>query len=67
VWEGEAAGIAVSPLRWFGVFAWAAVGAETRTWHPPEDFFRMACGATWYARAVGRETGRILAEAMLSP
>jgi GT2 family glycosyltransferase len=66
VWEGEAAGIAVSPLRSFGVFAWAAVADETRTWHPPEDFFRMACSATWFARAVGRETGRILAEAKLS-
>jgi N-acetylglucosaminyl-diphospho-decaprenol L-rhamnosyltransferase len=66
-WEGEAVGVAVSPLRSFGVFAWTAVPAGTRTWHPPLGFHEMLEGATWYARAVDRAEGRALAEVTLAP
>jgi N-acetylglucosaminyl-diphospho-decaprenol L-rhamnosyltransferase len=66
-WEGEAAGVAVSPLRSFSVFAWAAVPAGTRTWRPPAGFREMLEGATWYARAVERSAARTLAEVTLAP
>lgn len=61
-WEGEAAGVAVSPLRSFSVFAWAEAPAGTRVWRPPSGFREMLEGATWYARAVEGAAGRRLAE-----
>jgi GT2 family glycosyltransferase len=64
-WQGEAAGIAVSPLRSFGVFGWAEVPPGTRTWRPSAGFCEMLEGATWYARAVERAAGRALAEVTL--
>jgi GT2 family glycosyltransferase len=66
-WEGEAAGVALSPLRSFGVFAWAAVPEGTRGWRPTAGFREMLGGAAWHARAVERGTGRLLAEATLTP
>jgi GT2 family glycosyltransferase len=65
-WTGEAIGVAVSPLRSFGVFAWAGMAAGASAWRPPDDFLEMARGAAWYARAVVRSTRPGLAEATLS-
>ena len=64
-WEGEAAGVAVSPLRTFGVFAWAGVPRAAREWSPPPGFRELLEGATWYARAVEGGAGRTLAEVTL--
>jgi N-acetylglucosaminyl-diphospho-decaprenol L-rhamnosyltransferase len=64
-WEGAAVGVAVSPLRTFGVFAWAGVSRAARDWHPPAGFREMLEGATWYARAVEGGTGATLAEVTL--
>ncbi len=64
-WEGDAAGVAVSPLRTFGVFAWAGVSRGARDWSPSAGFREMLTGATWYARAVERGAGRTLAEVTL--
>lgn len=66
-WEGEAAGVAVSPLRTFSVFAWAAANAAARAWRPPSSFREMLEGATWYARAVEGAAARTLAEVTLAP
>jgi len=65
-WAGEAVGVAVSPLRSFGVFAWAGMAAGASAWRPPDDFLEMARGAAWYARAVDRSNAQVLAEATLS-
>ena len=65
-WEGEAAGVAVSPLPSFGVFGWAEVPAGMRGWRPPSGFREMLEGATWYARAVADAGGRVLAEITLT-
>lgn len=64
-WDGEAAGVAVSPLRSFGVFAWARALSGARAWRPPSGFREMLDGATWYARAVADAGGRVLAEVTL--
>ena len=64
-WDGEALGVAVSPLRTFGVFAWASLQRGTRAWAPPKGFREMVATATWYARAVADRNGRIVAEAQL--
>lgn len=64
-WDREAAGVAVSPLRTYGVFGWAGVSRAARGWSPPAGFREMLEGATWYARAVEGGTGRTLAEVRL--
>jgi hypothetical protein len=64
-WDGEAAGVAVSPLRSFGVFGWTRVPSGTRAWSPPAGFRELLEGATWHARAVADADGRVLAEITL--
>jgi len=64
-WDGEAAGVAVSPLRSFGVFGWARVHAGTRFWSPPAGFRELLEGTTWHARAVADGDSRVLAEVTL--
>ncbi len=64
-WEGEAAGVALSPLRTFSVFGWAGVPAGARTFRPPASFRKLQEGAAWYARAVEKGTGRVLSDVAL--
>jgi N-acetylglucosaminyl-diphospho-decaprenol L-rhamnosyltransferase len=64
-WEGEALGVAVSPLRSFGVFGFAPLPPDARGWRPPAGFREMLPGATWYARVVADRTGAARAEVTL--
>jgi GT2 family glycosyltransferase len=64
-WDGEALGVAVSPLRSFGVFGFATLRKSARGWRPPAGFREMLAGSTWYARAVADGSGAARAEVML--
>ena len=64
-WDGKALGVAVSPLRSFGVFGFAPLPAGARGWRPPAGFREMLSDSTWYARAVADRSGTALAEVTL--
>ena len=64
-WEGKALGVAVSPLRSFGVFGFAPLAASARGWRPPAGFREMLADSTWYARAVADRSGTARAEVTL--
>jgi GT2 family glycosyltransferase len=64
-WEGVALGVAVSPLRSFGVFGFAPLPESAREWRPPAGFREMLAGSTWYARAVADRSGTARAEITL--
>ncbi len=64
-WEGEALGVAVSPLRSFDVFGFGLLPGSARSWRPPAGFREMLAGSTWHARAVADRSGTARAEVTL--
>lgn len=64
-WEGQALGVALSPLRSFAVFAWAPLSREDRAFAAPESLRPLLAETPWHARAVADAAGRTLAEVTL--
>ncbi len=64
-WEGQALGVALSPLRSFAVFAWAPLSRNDRAFAPPESLRPLLAETPWHARAVADAAGRTLAEVTL--